>query len=58
VDSGTRSKNTGKTEVYNTQMRQIFEYFTYIWLKFMVNVGKYSIHGAYGTDFALTALSF
>ena len=22
--------------------------FTYIWLKFMVTVGKYSIHGAYG----------
>ena len=24
------------------------EIFTYIWLKFMVNVGKYSIHGAFG----------
>ena len=24
--------------------------FTYMWLKFMVNVGKYSIHGAYGHD--------
>ena len=22
--------------------------FTYAWLNFMVNVGKYSIHGAYG----------
>ena len=22
--------------------------FTYIWLKFMVNVGKYAIHGSYG----------
>ena len=22
--------------------------FTYIWLIFMVNVGKYTIHGAYG----------
>ena len=22
--------------------------FTYIWLMFMVNVGTYSIHGAYG----------
>ena len=24
--------------------------FTYIWLKFMVNLGKYSIHGCYGYD--------
>ena len=23
-------------------------YFTYIWLMFMVNVGKYTIHGSYG----------
>ena len=22
--------------------------FTYIWLKFLVNVGKYAIHGAFG----------
>ena len=22
--------------------------YTYIWLKFMVNVGKYTIHGSYG----------
>jgi len=22
--------------------------FTYIWLKFIVNVGKYTIHGSYG----------
>ena len=22
--------------------------FTYIWFKFMVNVGKYTIHGSYG----------
>ena len=22
--------------------------FTYIWLKFMANVGKYTIHGVYG----------
>ena len=24
--------------------------FTYIWLIFMVNVGKYTIHGSYGLD--------
>ena len=24
--------------------------FTYIWLKFMVNVGKYTLHGAFGDD--------
>ena len=24
--------------------------FTYIWFKFMVNVGKYTIHGSYGID--------
>ena len=27
--------------------------FTYIWLKFMVNVGKYTIHGWYGKLFYL-----
>ena len=25
--------------------------FTYIWVTFRVNVGKYSIHGAYGDGF-------
>ena len=31
--------------------------FTYIWLIFMVNVGKYAIHGSYGYDpFALLFL--
>ena len=25
--------------------------FTYIWLIFMVNVGKYTIHGSYGNAF-------
>ena len=25
--------------------------FTYIWLIFMVNVGKYTIHGCYGKGF-------
>ena len=24
--------------------------FTYIWLKSMVNVGKYTIHGSYGVE--------
>lgn len=24
--------------------------FTYMWLKFIVNVGQYSIHGCYGYD--------
>ena len=24
--------------------------FTYIWLNFMVNVGKYTIHGSYGFE--------
>ena len=28
--------------------------FTYIWLKFMVNAGKYSIHGCYGMGFVPT----
>ena len=27
--------------------------FTYIWLMFMVNVGKYTIHGSYGIVFML-----
>ena len=34
----------------NTRMNprcSMYGIFTYIWLEFMVNVGKYSIHGAY-----------
>jgi hypothetical protein len=29
-------------------MYGIFTYFTYIWVIYGVDVGKYSIHGAYG----------
>ena len=28
----------------------MYDIFTYIWLIFMVNVGKYTIHGCYGYD--------
>ena len=31
-----------------TQSHSIYSIFTYIWLIFMVNVGKYTIHGWYG----------
>ena len=30
--------------------------FTYIWLKCMVNVGKYSIHGAFGYVYVFVLL--
>ena len=29
-------------------IRSMYGVFTYIWLIFMVNVGKYTIHGSYG----------
>ena len=29
-------------------IRSVYGIFTYIWLQFMINVGKYSIHGAFG----------
>ena len=29
-------------------IRSMYGIFTYIWLIFMVNVGKYTIHGSYG----------
>ena len=28
----------------------MYDIFTYIWLMFMVNVGKYTIHGSYGCE--------
>ena len=28
----------------------IFHIFAYIWVIFMVNVGKYTIHGSYGNQ--------
>ena len=32
--------------------------FTYIWLKFVVNVGKYTIHGTYGFGYGRLSLCF
>ena len=32
----------------NIPIGSMYGVFTYIWLIFMVNVGKYSIHGSYG----------
>ena len=41
-----RAKNREKSH-----MRRIATgMFTYLWLKFMVNVGKYVIRGVYGND--------
>ena len=36
--------------IWNTTnpIGSMYGIFTYIWLKFMVNVGKYTIHGSYG----------
>ena len=40
---------SGKSIFYPIgSMYGIFTIFTYIWLIFMVNVGKYTIHGSYG----------
>ena len=33
-----------------SHMRRMYGIFTYIWFKFMVNVGKDCIHGAFGYD--------
>ena len=35
-------------DVTGTHRIHVTGIFTYIWLKFMVNVGKYTIHGSYG----------
>ena len=32
----------------STIMISMYGIFAHMWLKFMVNVGKYSIHGSYG----------
>ena len=32
--------------------------FTYIWLIFMVNVGKYAIHGSYGMEISFSMADF
>ena len=34
-------------------MRRMYGMFPYIWRKFMVNMGKYSLHGAFGYGFLL-----
>jgi len=36
------------TCLLNQPMASMYSIFTYIWLIFMVNVGKYTIHGWYG----------
>ena len=41
------SEPTGKMECYNP-MGSMYGIVTYIWLIFVVNVGKYTIHGSYG----------
>ena len=41
-----------KVQEVNIPYAGCYGIFTYIWLKFMVNVGKYSIHGAYGYQFS------
>ena len=38
----------------NSQMRRMYRISTYIWFKFMVNVGNYLIHGAYGIHLTWT----
>ena len=35
-------------DIVNNPIPSMYDIFTYIWLMFMVNVGKYSIHGCYG----------
>ena len=46
----TGSEICGKTswDTLKHPICSMYGIFTYIWLKFMVNVGKYSIHGAFG----------
>ena len=34
--------------VWNINLHLVYGLLTYIWPKFMVNVSKYSIHGAFG----------
>ena len=51
-----------KTHENKSQMFPGAGIFTYIWVIFRVNVGKYSIHGSYGVypkyDFRLLLINF
>ena len=38
---------------FMTQIIRVYGMFPYNWPKFMVNSGKYSIHGAFGQGFVL-----
>ena len=37
--------------VVSNPIPSMYAIFTYIWLIFMINVGKYTIHGCYGYGF-------
>ena len=45
-----RDSLTVKSRTFQTfiPIASMYGIFTYIWLKFMANVGKYTIHGCYG----------
>ena len=37
-------------EMNNIPIGSMYGIFTHIWHKFMVNVGRYTIHGSYGIE--------
>ena len=47
----TSGGEAGNEDVFQYPIPSMYGIFTYIWLFFMVNVGKYTIHGAYGYAF-------
>ena len=45
---GNRVTVVGPGLLQSVPIGSMYGIFTYIWLRFMVNVGKYTIHGSYG----------
>ena len=43
-----KAKNTGNDPMLNNPIPSMYGIYAHIWLIFMVNVGKYTIHGSYG----------
>ena len=44
----SQGRDVGRGEKRFNPIGSMYGIFTYIWLIFMVNVGKYTIHGSYG----------
>ena len=52
VSPNMRSSNRRRIRKWNISLpkQSMYGIFTYIWLIFVVNVAKYTIHGSYGLE--------